>query len=145
MISNELHTILRTVNFDQRYRVLFEKHNHKNLFKNADLKEVCKHLQILGYNSSVNKTEKFIRVQTDHASVTVNIALTAGVVEIILNLKQGREIEGGPLGYLYSQLSGEERNLKPRFSSYQELEEILVECFSLVEEIKNEWINVKVK
>ncbi|MEQ9303077.1 MAG: hypothetical protein RJQ14_04110 [Marinoscillum sp.] len=137
-MTEKLKNILIKIDFKNRFNHLFEKHSHRNLFKKADPKKVQGIIEKLGYKSVYYKSDKFFKVDDVQPNLSLNVSTDIGIVEFILDAVVDGEGEGGPFGYMSSFIEYEEMVKKPRFSSYEELEEILIEGFGIYEDIKKE-------
>ena len=131
-----LKNVLVEIDFKNRFDALFEKHSHRNLFKKTDPKEVQKIIEKLGYECVYHKSGKFFKIDNVQPNFSLNLSTDIGIVEFILDAIVDGEGTGGPFGYMSTFVEYEERIKKPRFGSYEELEEILIEGFGIYEDIK---------
>lgn len=135
-MTERLKNVLLSVNFKNRYDTLFEKHSHRNLFKKADPKEVQGIIEKLGYECVYHKSDKFFKIDDVQPNLSLNLSTDIGIVEFILDTTVNGEGDGGPFDYMCTFVSDDENLKAPRFASYEELEEILVEGFGIYEDIK---------
>ncbi len=135
-MTERLKNILVEIDFKNRFDILFENHSHRNLFKKADPKEVQGIIEKLGYECTYHKSGKFFKIDDVQPDLSLNLSIEIGVVEFILDAIVNGEGTGGPFGYMSTFIVHEERIKKPRFGSYEELEEILIEGFGIYEDIK---------
>jgi len=135
-MTERLKNVLLSVNFKNRYDSLFEKHSHRNLFKKADPKEVQKIIEKLGYECVYHKSDKFFKIDNVQPNLSLNLSTDIGIVEFILDTTVDGEGDGGPFDYMCTFVSNDENLRAPRFSSYEELEQILIEGFGIYEDIK---------
>lgn len=135
-MTERLKNVLLSVNFKNRYDTLFEKHSHRNLFKKADPKEVQGIIEKLGYECVYHKSDKFFKIDDVQPNLSLNLSTDIGIVEFILDTTVDGEGDGGPFDYMCTFVSDDENLKAPRFASYEELEEILVEGFGIYEDIK---------
>lgn len=135
-MTERLKNVLVKIDFKNRFDTLFEKHSHRNLFKKADPKEVQKIIEKLGYECVYHKSGKFFKIDDVQPNLSLNLSTDIGIVEFILDAIVDDEGTGGPFGYMSTFIEHEERIKKPRFGSYEELEEILIEGFGIYEDIK---------
>ena len=135
-MTERLKNVLLSMNFKNRYDTLFEKHSHRNLFKKADPKEVQEIIEKLGYECVYHKTDKFFKIDDVQPNLSLNLSTDIGIVEFILDTTVDGEGDGGPFDYMCTFVSDDENLKAPRFASYEELEEILVEGFGIYEDIK---------
>jgi hypothetical protein len=137
-MTERLKSILLKINFKNRFDSLFEKHSHRNLFKKADPKEVQKIIEKLGYECVYHKSDKFFKIDNVQPNLSLDLSTDIGIVEFILDAIVDGEGTGGPFGHMSTFIEHEDRIKKPRFASYEELEEILVEGLGIYEDIKKE-------
>lgn len=131
-----LKNVLVEMNFKGRFDALFDKHAHKNMFKDANPADVQKIIEKLGYTCKYHTKGKFFEID-DADQIGLNLSTDIGIVDFILSTIIDGKGEGGPFGYMAILIDPtEQRTKKPRFSSYAELEEILVEGFNIFEDIK---------
>ena len=135
-MTERLKNILLGINFKTRYDILFEKHSHRNLFKKADPNKVQEIVERLGYDCVYHKSDKFFKIDDIQSNVSLNLSTDIGIVELILDVMVGGDGDGGPFDYMCTFVSNDENLKAPRFASYEELEEILIEGFSIYEDIK---------
>lgn len=131
-----LKKVLVEIDFKNRFDALFEKHSHRNLFKKANPSEVQKIIEKLGHKCTYYKRDKFFKIDDDKSDISLNLSTNLGIVEFILDAKVDEEGTGGPFGYMSTFIESEERIKKPRFATYEELEEILEEGIKLYDGIK---------
>lgn len=136
-MNDKLKNILLKINFKRRFDNLFEKHSHRNLFRKVNPLEVKKIVERLGYKCDYYKAGKFFKIDDVHPNVSLNVSIDLGIVEFILDTIIDGEGVGGPFGYMSTLIEPDQRIKKPCFSSYEELEEILIEGFELYESIKD--------
>lgn len=139
-MTERLKNILVEIDFKNRFDILFEKHSHRNLFKKADPQMVQEIIEKLGYGCTYHKSGKFFKVDKAQSNLSLNLSTDIGIVEFILDAIVDGEGTGGPFDYMCTFISDDENLKAPRFSSYEELEEILKEGFSIYEDIKRELI-----
>ena len=137
----KLKETLIKIGFVERFKQLFQEHNHSNLFKNADIDEVIAMIKENGYLCSYNKKHKFYKVQEKSENVfntSLHISLELGVAEFILNIVIDGQGDGGPFSFMCDLLGSVDRINNPRFSNYKELNDVLSIGFSIYEDIKKE-------
>jgi hypothetical protein len=144
-MNEKLKDVLFKINFKKRFDNLFDKHSHKNLFKNANPSEVRKIIEKSGLKCVYHREGKFFKIDNDQNPISLNMSTDIGIVEFVLDAIINGEAVGGPFGYMASQLGPEEKIKKPRFSDYVELEEILVEGFGIYKDIKKGLLEFRYK
>jgi hypothetical protein len=132
------------IDFLVRYKSLYLRHSKDDFFTNTDISKVLEIIKVCGYEDvKYFKSESFFSVEDFKKSkigVGLNLSVKYGLVELILNVKIHDKIDGGPFGFIINLLGSEERIEDPRFSTYEELREILNEAFVIYEDFKKELI-----
>ncbi|MFN7372809.1 MAG: hypothetical protein ACK5SK_11015 [Cyclobacteriaceae bacterium] len=135
-MTDRLRKILLSIDFKNRYDALFNKHSHRNLFKKADPRQVQQIIENLGYVCTYHKSDKFFKIDNVQPSLSLNLSTDIGIVEFILDTTVDGEGDGGPFDYMCTLISDDQNLKAPRFATYEELKEILMEGFKLYEDIK---------
>lgn len=135
-MNERLKNILIEIDFKDRFDTLFEKHSHRDLFKKADPSEVQRIVEKLGYQCVFHASDKFFKIDGVRPDISLNMSTDLGIVEFILDAIVDGEGTGGSFGYMSTFIEHEDRIKKPRFATYEELEEILIEGFGIYEDIK---------
>ncbi len=135
-MNDLLRESLLDIDFAGKYSSLLDKHSHRNLMRGADTDIVKRIVRELGFSCNYVSNGKFFKID-DESQVNLHFSIDLGVVEFILSAKIDDNGFGGPYGYLYAQLVGEDGNRKPRFGCYCELTEILDEGLTFYVEIRN--------
>ena len=141
-MTEKLQSILQKIDFKNRFDALFEQHSHKNLLKKTDLKMVSNIINQLGYESVYHKSGKFFKIDAANPKTSLNVSVDLGIVEFILDTTIDDEGVGGPFGYMREQIESEGRIKKPRFGSYEELNDILIDGFGIYEDIKVQLLKI---
>lgn len=142
-LNSKLRPALKGIDFCKRYQVLSEENQFLNNDKILEQERVLELIKGFGYEVKFNKSESFYKIvqkQSDF-KFQFNISLRHGNVELIWDVLQNNERLnlGGPWGVIYKLvLNSEERPLMPKFRTYEDLEEILKEAFSIYEDFKAE-------
>lgn len=135
-MTERLKNVLLEINFKNRYDKLFESHSHRNLFKKSNPIDVQRIIEKLGYDCVYFKSDKFFKVDNVQPDLSLNLSTNIGIVEFILDTTVDGEGDGGPFDYMCTLVSEDEDLKAPRFATYEELEEILIEGFGIYEDIK---------
>ncbi|MGB0522553.1 MAG: hypothetical protein ACPGJS_06320 [Flammeovirgaceae bacterium] len=136
-----LKKVLIEIDFVNRYNALREKHAHNNVFQNPIPKEIQKVIEACGYTSTFYPDKvsygDFEIHDNTHPNIKVGFSPYAGVIEFTLAFIVKNKNHGGPFAYLSKELKPVEFLPPPRFASYAELKEVLIEGFSIYEEIRD--------
>lgn len=140
-LDERLRPIFEEISFIARYRKLsLENSDTGSKMENYSCDEVIRIAHELGYTLSYNKRENFFKLleRTDGAQTQLNISLKFGLVESILSVTKddNQYSVGGPFGVITRLLGDSERIKYPAFESYDQLRNILKECFSIYEDVK---------
>lgn len=145
MLEQKMKDYIERVGLVEKYRNLSEKYRtpSKQEMERVDIEVIKNMIQALGYKVKYFKGEQFFKVivkQNKEIEMGYNISVKYGVVELIMWIREkGEYIGGGPVGFLISQYTGEETLIKyPKFSSYEELKDILTYMFDLLKQYEEE-------
>jgi hypothetical protein len=135
-MTDRLRKILLSIDFKKRYEVLFNKHSHRNLFRKADPRQVQEIVEKLGYVCTYYKSDNFFKIDNVQSGLSLNLSTDMGVVEFILDATIDGEGDGGPFDYMCTLISDDPNLKAPRFATFEELKDILMEGLKLYEDIK---------
>lgn len=149
----EIKTVLEKIEFVNRYRVLSEQfrgnpNDINDRLDSYDIEKVNEIFTKLGYDVAFDNKEKFFKVgvvdNSSNYTIWFNIILEYGMTEFIWGVYHNNEVRLGSPWSVYSRLliDPSERIKKPVYRSYEELEEILKEAFSMYEDFKFNLINL---
>ncbi len=129
-------------NIEEIYKNISQKHgNNDNVLKKIDSKKIKELIIKLGCSCRHNKNEKFYKVVlTDEGyKIGYNLDLEYGFVELIFFIfKDGKCIDGGPVSWMFLNEEGRPMYPLPGFSTYEELEEILLPMFEVIKTFEPE-------
>lgn len=149
----EIKTVLEKIEFVNRYKVLSKQfrgnpNDINDRLENYDIEKVNEIFTKLGYDAAFDNKEKFFKVgvvdNSPNYTIWFNIILEYGMTEFIWVVYHNNEVRLGSPWSVYSRLliDPSERIKKPVYRSYEELEEILKEAFSMYEDFKFNLINL---
>lgn len=141
--------VLKRIQLYERYKKLCAEYSTKDYLETQDKKKVLTILKELGYSSKYVTGERFFQIKEVKSEFEFyfHLSLRYGVTDIIFG---GTYLEsdyylGGPVHHLWKVLHSErggdydETLVKPAFSNYNELREILNKAFKLYEDFKIEF------
>lgn len=145
-MDNKIKKIFSSINFVKRYQKICEDYNDfENSMTNSNKKKYLEIINSINDNleySSKDRTFKYSSVHNNYVLELV-LSLHKGLIEAHLNyLNKGEWI-------MYNRFDGYAEELEkgfrdkltiPKYTSYEELEEILKEIFSIYEDFKEEFI-----
>jgi hypothetical protein len=147
MLTEEVQSKYNSIRLLERYKSLSESFQGENPFEKYDTTLVLKMLHSLGYDFSYNEKESFFsyKILENGFDFRVNLSLKYGVVETIIWAKNLNTSEqyGGPVSRIVKliQASKDKDNqlkiLYPRFSTYEDLEQIVRELMSIFYDFKS--------
>ncbi len=123
-------------NIEEIYKKLSQKYGKKeNTLEKTECKQIKEMIERNGYLCNYDSREKFYKVILidEQYKIGYNILLKYGLVDFILFIfKDGKCIDGGPVDWMF--LNEEDRPIYPLpgFSTYEELEEILIPMFEVI-------------
>ncbi|PAF18974.1 hypothetical protein [Terribacillus saccharophilus] len=149
----EIKVALEKIKFVDRYKLLSGKYqNNSNdvddKLERYDIEDVKAIIKKLGYDAEFDKKEKFFKVgvldESPNYKIWFNIILEYGMTEFIWVVYHHDEVRLGSPWSVYSRflVDPKERIKKPVYRSYEELEQILKEAFSMYDDFKGELINL---
>lgn len=102
----KLQQILADLDASKRYYALFEKRRAIDS-EGIDPKAALEEMTQLGF--TYKKSDKFFRMaeQSGNKSIELHVALSPGIVELILNLKADGQVAGGPLTVIAREIARE--------------------------------------
>ena len=145
----DLSPVLNKIKFIQRYQAICAKHNDFDNSMSGNQKEQYDQiLNQLGYKAKYFKKETFYRIvsKSGEYEFSLQLVLKDGIVEPMLNIKKGENYFSpyGRFDFMPQKMNVEfDRKLYnlPKYTSIEELKEILKEVFSIYEDIKKELEN----
>jgi hypothetical protein len=147
MSQKLLTSILKHINFAERFLSLCPSSNLANRMKTMTPEAVGAILDELGVEWTYNKTENFFKVKEtiDGWTVQLNIAFPYGTTEFILFIenKEQKIKAGGPFGRLLKQMDPKiKKSPACVFSDLNQLKQILKEGLAIFNDIKKQVVNV---
>ncbi|SMG09453.1 hypothetical protein SAMN05661096_00216 [Marivirga sericea] len=135
-LTKETITFIESSRLTEKYSKLLEKHSVVNTMSAHDVEEVEKLIIKNGYpNSKYLSDENYYLLEQSDIS-EFKLSTKGGLVEFILTVKRHNISFAGNFGFIVYMAGQGAMFKKPSFSSYEELEEILVEGFGIYEDIK---------
>ncbi len=154
--SDHLAKIYTNVNYYERYKKLSSDYNTEEVrLEKTDKKVVLEIFKKLGYsNVKYITSESFYQLREDFSGYKFyfHTSLKYGLVELIFGKsrteeeRKTEEMIGGVASEVCKLIEINKSSItegyikKPRFRTYEELEEILESAFSLYEDLKSEFI-----
>ena len=144
MNDNYIDILRKRTDIEKVYKSIVQKYSGKeNALEKTDSKIIKEIIEKNGYSCSYNKSEKFYKVILTDGKYKIgyNILIRYGVVDFVLFIFNDEECIGGEsIDWLL--LDEEERREYelPGFSTYEELEEILLPMFEVIETFEPEKI-----
>lgn len=136
MNGNYIKSIKNNSDIEQIYKSLAEKYGEReDTIEKADRKKIKEIVERNGYICHYDSKEKFYKVILIDGvyKIGYNILLQYGFVKFMLHVfKDGKCIDGGPVGWLFRDEEGRPAYSMPGFSTYEELEEILIPMFEVI-------------
>lgn len=155
MIFEKQLRIYENINFCSRYENLSKKNQFENTFENYSNDEVVRIIEKIGHRAKFIKNGNFFKIEEKAFGIKFyfHINLKYGFTELIIgatNIELDEFILGGPFGGIFKDIAyvkdGEEKSVrKPKFSTYEELQEILKEALSIYEDFKVEFLKQNAK
>ncbi len=149
MLTKKELGILDKIDFYNRYKSLSEEHRIENRLEKQEIQKVLDIFQDLGYSAKFNKSERFYKIleKSEICEFYCHFSLKYGLVEIILG---GTDLASDVhLGDVAAGLCKDMEIAKnditdgyirdPGFTSYEELENILIKALALYEDFKIEF------
>ena len=140
--------VYKKIDFVNRYKLICEKHNDfTNRIEGNKIILYEKTLNKLNVNYKYNKKDRFFQVQStiNECDFKLHLDLRGGLVEVLIYIERGKEYfkPNGRFDFIPEEL-GMEFNRKiynlPKYTTENELEEILKEIFSIYEDFKTEFL-----
>ena len=141
-----LESLFKKVNFISRYQKICVKHNSfKNRLDRADKKLYSEKIKIYDKSFVYHSRDKMFQVDFRHQAISLNMGLSLhnGMVEArLFYIKDEEWLLFNRFDFICDELQNgfrDEYNI-PKYSSEEELEEILKDIFSIYEDLKKEFI-----
>ncbi len=144
-----LEPLFRKINFVDRYQKICEEHNNfENSMSGSNKKKYLEILNSIDDTVIYSSKDRTFKYSFKYKNYVLDLILTmhGGLVEAHFNyLKDDEWIMynrfDGYAQILSSNFLREIYNI-PKYSSYEELEKILKEIFSIYEDLKNEFVKI---
>lgn len=144
MLSKEALEKFNSINLFERFKSISEFYQTDMPFEKHSNEVILKRLKALGYDFKFDKKESFfgLKLIEDDLEFRFNLSVKFGIVETIMWAKNS--VSGEEFGGVFSRLmnliqksNGSQNIVKimyPRFSSYEELEEIIKNLMVIFED-----------
>ncbi len=123
-------------NIEEVYKQLAQKYcDRKDMLEKTDSKQIKELIERNGYLCRYNKSERFYKVVLIDGAYKIgyNVLIKYGLVDFILFIfKDGKCIDGGPVGWMFLNEDDRPRYPMSGFHTYEELEEILIPMFEVI-------------
>jgi hypothetical protein len=146
MLTKEALEKFNSINLLERFKQISESFQAENLFEDYSNEIIIERFKSLGYDFKYNKKEAFFGLQHEDGKYIFrfNLSLKFGIIETIMwakNTVSGEEYGGvfSRLMKLIQKFNGAQNIvtvLYPRFSSYEEFEEIVKNLMLIFEDFK---------
>lgn len=147
-LNSKEYQVYKNIDFVKRYESLSKSFQYEDRLEYAN-DEVLNLITKRGYKAKYLKSDNFFKVEEKVNGIKfyLNICLKYSNAELIIgatDISNGQFITGSVFSRLYKQIKFAEgvdleENIKmPKFRTYEDLEEILKETFSIYEDFKAE-------
>jgi len=140
-MPNNLLNALQNSDFTIRYERLIKKYPETvSTLEKYEVNKVLDLFKGLGYEVKYDSNESFFftKITRGRYTIQLNISIKYGVVECILAVYRENKLlsPGGPFGKVIRQVdNGIDLRGKPFFDSYETLNIILIDSFSIIEDL----------
>lgn len=141
-----LESIFRKIDFVKRYQKIYEKyHNFENRLDTSNKKMYLENIKLFDQSVIYQSSDKMFQVDFKHKTCSLNLGLSLnyGIVEArLFYIKDEEWLLFNRFDFLCEELQKgfrEKYNI-PKYSSEDELKEILREIFSIYEDLKKEFV-----
>ena len=129
-------------NIEKIYKTITQNYGNKEeTLEKPDRKKIQEIIEKNGYICHYDSRERFYKVVLIDGEYKIgyNILLKYGVIELVFFIfKNGKCIDGGPVSWMFLNEEGRPMYPLPGFSTYEELEEILLPMFEVIKTFEPE-------